>query len=222
MKKSGEMKLRTCTGVPGADMIVNGRLIRAHNYLLSGVAGCGKTIFSLQSLRDGLSHGEMCTYIKLAEPANEIAANVTAFGWDLDGVDVIGLSPSGEELDEYQVFAPSEVEGRPLAHIHKLTAYLSRKVVSTFLIHETEYITDSSLRATDIGISHLADNILLLRYAEMFGRVAKVVGCLKKRVCSFQPVLRELSTTENGISVGHKLENMQGLLTGVPTILRAA
>ena len=490
MKQSVKTTPHTGTGVQGADMILNGRLIRDHSYLLSGVAGCGKTIFSLQWLRDGLANGETCMYITLAEPANEIAANVIAFGWNLDGVDVIDLSPSGENLDEYHVFAPNEVEGtpvwkaiyqaiqdkkpgrlvidsvtnlrylaadeyqfrknilalvnllkrsggtslllfdpseeqlevtvglavdgiirlqreispslaigvrsmqvekmrgsnflssphalrigasgitvfphiietteqsapgdrliasgvaaldellgggftegtinlisgptgagksslgtqflvhqaahtravlfsfeespamiiarsrsmgspieealtsgaleirrinplelypdeflavirkaveedgrrlvmidslrgyelamedfgKPLAHIHNLTAYLSRKGVSTLLINETEFITGLSLRATDISISirHLADNIIQLRYAEMLGRVAKVVGCLKKRAGSFQPELREMSTTANGICVGQKLKNMQGLLTGTPTILRAA
>jgi hypothetical protein len=32
-------------------------------------------------------------------------------------------------------------------------------------------------------------------------------------------MIRELKVTQNGIEIGEPLENMQGVLTGIPTIL---
>ena len=105
--------------------------------------------------------------------------------------------------------------GTPLAHVSNLVHYLERMGVTSFLINEIEHIT-GSLMATELGVSHLADNIILLRYAEYSGRVIKVIACLKKRLGDFQPDLRALQITANGLQVGEKLENLRGVLTGVP------
>jgi len=65
-------------------------------------------------------------------------------------------------------------------------------------------------------VSYMADNVLMLRYAEYHGRVIKVVSCLKKRLGDFEPELREFKITGNGIVVGERLGHLRGLLTGVP------
>jgi circadian clock protein KaiC len=105
--------------------------------------------------------------------------------------------------------------GTPLDHIRNLVHYLNRHGVTSFLINEVEFIT-GSLRTTELAVSHLADNIILLRYAEYAGQVIKVIACLKKRLGGFQPDLRALHLTTHGIQVGEKLENLRGVLTGVP------
>jgi circadian clock protein KaiC len=73
------------------------------------------------------------------------------------------------------------------------------------------------LQITDLGVSYVADNVILIRYAEVYGQVIKVINCLKKRLGNHQPELRELKITAQGIEVGDKLVNLRGLLTGVPT-----
>lgn len=105
---------RMSTGVPGCDEILDGGLITGRCYLIGGEAGAGKTIFSLQWLRAGQANGETCMYITLCERASEINRNVAGFGWNLDGIDIVDLSPSGADLadgvGEYRIFPPSEVE----------------------------------------------------------------------------------------------------------------
>lgn len=108
--------------------------------------------------------------------------------------------------------------GTPLAHIHNLLAYLGRMHVSTILVSEAETITGAEITATDLGVSHLADNIVLIRYAEYQARIIKVIGCLKKRLGGFQPELRELRIGSHGIEVGEKLERLRGILSGVPAL----
>jgi len=88
------------------------------------------------------------------------------------------------------------------------------------LINEMEFMT-GNLRITEMAVSHLADNILLLRHAEYAGQVIKVIACIKKRIGSFQPDLRALDITAQGIQVGEKLENLRGVLTGVPVDSRS-
>ena len=105
--------------------------------------------------------------------------------------------------------------GTPVAHLHNLVTYLNSKEVTTLLLNEVEYIT-GDLRATELGVSHLADNIILMRYAEHESQVIKVIGCLKKRLGGFQPELRQLRITPDGIKVSEKLGHLRGILTGVP------
>ncbi|MES2535984.1 MAG: ATPase domain-containing protein [Pseudomonadota bacterium] len=77
---------RVSTGVPGCDEILGGGLMANRCYLIGGAAGAGKTIFSLQWLREGLRQIEKCMYITLCEPGTEIQRNVAGFGWDLDRI----------------------------------------------------------------------------------------------------------------------------------------
>ena len=109
---------RTPTGIPGLDEILNGGLIPNHSYLLVGSAGTGKTIASLQWLLSGHERGRKGLYITLAESVDNIGRNVESFGWNLDGLAIVDLNPVNvdgtEEVREYNVFSPSEVERAPL------------------------------------------------------------------------------------------------------------
>src|SRR5690242_11413299 len=104
---------RVSTGVPGLDEVLHGGLIARRSYLLVGSAGTGKTICSFQWLREARRRGERALYLTLAEPGGQIATNVESFGWDLEGIDMVDLTPGGDQNSprpEYRVFAPSEVE----------------------------------------------------------------------------------------------------------------
>ena len=112
------MDERMPTGIPGLDEVLHGGLITQNSYLIVGGAGTGKTILSFQWLLEGARRGETALYITLAEPGGKIERNVRSFGWRLDGVRMVDLTPTitdaGEAADEYQVFHPSEVEHAPL------------------------------------------------------------------------------------------------------------
>jgi circadian clock protein KaiC len=428
---------RMPTGIPGLDEAVHGGLITQDSYLIVGGPGTGKTILSFQWLLEGVRRGESALYITLAEPGGKIERNVGSFGWRLEGIEMVDLTPraaaSGSPEAEYQVFHPSEVERTPawqgiydavekqkptrlvidsitqlrylstdeyqfrkqmlalvafldacgctsflvfeptemeretsvalavdgiirlhrdvspnrviglrsievqklrgsdfmsglhqmrigaqgvsifphriekpgevrpgeellatgiehlddllggglesgtttiftgppgagklsvvrvnpmelypdeflgmvrravegegrrivmvdslrgyelameefgtiVANISNLVTYLNGKGVTTLLINEVGNIT-GDLKATEFAVSYVADNIILMRYAEYSGRVIKIIACLKKRLGTFQPELRELHINSDGISVSEKLENLRGILTGVP------
>lgn len=118
-----------------------------------------------------------------------------------------------DSLRGYQL--AMEEFGSSHAHLHNLVTYLSRMGVTTILINEVERIT-GDLMATEHQISHLADNIILMRYSEQDSRVIKIIGCLKKRLGSFESELRELNISGDGVRVSRKLGNLRGILTGVP------
>jgi circadian clock protein KaiC len=87
--------------------------------------------------------------------------------------------------------------------------------VAVLLISEIEAIT-GEFRATEAGISYLADNIVFLRYIEIQGELRRAIGVLKKRLSSFEPSLREIEITRYGIKVGRPLTELRGILGGMP------
>ncbi len=84
---SAVTKIRT--GVPGLDKMLHGGLVPGRPYIVSGPPGAGKTILSVQFLREGLEGGERCLFVALEEPPNELKLNVRPFRWNLDDMEVL-------------------------------------------------------------------------------------------------------------------------------------
>ncbi|MEX2706168.1 MAG: ATPase domain-containing protein [Candidatus Freyrarchaeum guaymaensis] len=78
---------RTPTGIKGFDELVQGGLIKGETYIVSGVSGAGKSIFSLEYLYRGASRfGEPGLYVTFEETMQSLLRNGKNFGWDLVGL----------------------------------------------------------------------------------------------------------------------------------------
>jgi circadian clock protein KaiC len=72
------------TGIKGFDEITNGGLPRGRTTLVMGGPGCGKTVFALQLLVNGVvKAGEAGMFVAFEESTSQIVANAATFGWDL-------------------------------------------------------------------------------------------------------------------------------------------
>ncbi|RMF95002.1 MAG: hypothetical protein D6734_06555 [Candidatus Schekmanbacteria bacterium] len=109
---------RIPSGIQGVDEILNGGFIQSSCYLLVGATGTGKTIFSLQWLKEMKGKKGSSLFISIAEPVESIRRNAEDFRWDLDSIAFEDLTfrpaVEGTEFDEYGIFTPSEVEEEPL------------------------------------------------------------------------------------------------------------
>lgn len=234
------------TGIAALDQLLGGGLEEGTTTLLSGPAGAGKSTLGTHfAARQALRR--RASIFTFEESAQMLLGRARATGAAVDGLVESGhlsvhrVSPLEHYPDEFlgKVRHAVEVEGSrivmidslrgytlameefgsPQAHIHNLVAYLTRMGVTTILVSEVEHITGPSLVATDVGVGHLTDNIILMRHAEDAGRVLKVISCLKKRLGSFEPDLRELHMSSAGITVGAKLQHLRAVLTGTPVAL---
>jgi circadian clock protein KaiC len=225
------------------DELLGGGLESGTATIISGPSGVGKTTLGVAFLTAAIARGKRAVLFTFEEAVESLMIRSRGIGIPLDTVlkagtlKIVRLNPMEQYPDEFleKVRAAVELEGfefvmidslrgyqlemeqfgTPLDHIRNLVHYLNRNGATSLLINEVEYIT-GNLRATEMAVSHLADNIILLRYAEYAGQVIKVIACLKKRLGDFQPDLRALQITANGLQVGEKLENLRGVLTGVP------
>lgn len=234
---------RLSSGIRQLDELLGGGLESGTTTIISGPSGVGKTTLGVAFLLAAVSAGERAVVFTFEESIESLMIRSRGIGMPLDTaleagtLKIVRLNPMEQYPDEFLGKVREAVErdgfelvmidslrgyqlemeqfGTPLDHIRNLVHYLNRNGVTSFLINEVEFIT-GSLRVTEMAVSHLADNIILLRYAEYAGRVIKVIICLKKRLGDFQPDLRGLHITANGIQVGAKLETLRGVLTGVP------
>ena len=231
------------SGISEFDQLLGGGIESGTTTLLTGPTGTGKSTLGIQFLAHFARTGRAVLFT-FEEPPSFIVVRCRSIGAPIDdalasgALQIVRINPLEMYPDEFLAAIRHAVEvdgcgmvmidslrgyefameefGRPQAHIHNMVSYLSRNGVSTILINEVEHITSTSLKATDLGVSHLADNIVLLRYAEYAGQVIKIVGCLKKRLGNFQPELRQMQIGSNGIEISEKLHHLQGILTGMP------
>lgn len=231
------------SGIERLDELLCGGLESGTTTLVTGPAGTGKSTLGVQYLAH-YAKDKKGILFTFEEPESFIVYRSARIGTPLDELisqgrlKIVRLNPLEQYPDEFLAAVRHEVEteqrsmvvidslrgyqfameefGMSQAHIHNLITYLSSRGVTTMLMNEQEYITGANLRATDLGISHLADNIILLRYAEKAGEIIKVLCCLKKRLGNFQPELRQIKVGKEGLAMSEKLRDLQGILSGAP------
>lgn len=106
-------KQRLKTGVSGLDHILNQGLLPDRLYLIAGDPGAGKTTLGLQFLIEGARNGEKCLYVALSETKEELIAGAESHGWSLEGIDILELTASENDLladAHVTMYNPSELE----------------------------------------------------------------------------------------------------------------
>ena len=76
--------MRVSTGVAGLDKLLDGGIPEQSVVLLSGSAGVGKTIFSLQFLADGVKRKESCLFLTFEQSERKIYDQASRFGLDFE------------------------------------------------------------------------------------------------------------------------------------------
>lgn len=236
------------SGIRGLDEQLHGGIERGTVTVITGPTGVGKTTLGLSFVTEAAKRGERsCVYL-MEETVEALVRRSEALGIPARSMIEAGhlspvyVEPLRYDPDEFAHLVRREVEdhhariimidsvagyrlwlhGDDLTrHLHALCAYLRNMGVTVLLLNETEGIT-GSFAATEIGISHVADNIVFLRYLELHGRLERAVGILKKRVSAFETTLREFEITGTGIRVGRPLTELRGILTGSPELAKGA
>src|SRR6201991_2131952 len=76
---------KTPTGIGGLDDLTLGGLPTGRPTLLCGAAGCGKTLFGMTFLVNGITKfGEAGVFMSFEEREKDLASNVHSLGFDID------------------------------------------------------------------------------------------------------------------------------------------
>jgi circadian clock protein KaiC len=101
--------------------------------------------------------------------------------------------------------------------LHELLTYLAHHGVTTLLAVEQHGLFGGPAPEMR-DVSYLADSILLLRFFEHRGEIRRAVSAVKRRRGPHENTIRELTIAAGGIAIGEPLAEMQGVLSGVPTL----
>ncbi len=231
------------SGIPEIDELLMGGIEKNTITIITGPSGTGKTTLGTQFAKETAARGENSAIYLFEENVNIFTQRCELIKIPIKEMIKKGtlrlefIEPLLYSADEFSDKVRKDVEmynlnlvmidsihGYRLAmgggselqqRLHSLCKSLILKGVTVLIINETELIT-GDFKATEHGISYLADNIVFLRYIEIKGQLKKAIGILKKRLSDFEKTLRELEITKDGIKVGVPLVNLRGILKGTP------
>jgi circadian clock protein KaiC len=228
---------RISTGVPGLDALLGGGLPLGHTALVSGPTGTGKTIIGTLFLAEGVRQGEKGVAMffekgtsrlrnaRLAQMAHDGHVRVVENrSLDLTVEELMedlmnAIEETGatrvviDSLSEFSLYLAPEVRAELRLAVFRMLTSLARRGVSALLTVglEDRY---TELRFSTDDVAFLTDAVVALRYAEIDGRLAKLISVVKVRGSAHSHELREYRITDAGIEVDGRPDRINGLLSG--------
>jgi circadian clock protein KaiC len=231
---------RLASGIPGLDPLLGGGLLEQSITLVSGSAGIGKSTLGVQFILEGATTRQSGLFVSLEEGPDQLIAGAEALGLPLRAavakgtVDVLYLSREHILAGQYlsalddkihalkarrlvldaathmisELMAPDE-----LRHLlYKLVARFKSLGVTSLLTLEAPSLhsTDS---VTGRGLSPIADNLIMLRYAKEESRIEPTLTVVKTRGSAHDYGNYSITIGEGGMRVGPRM--------GEPKSLRA-
>jgi circadian clock protein KaiC len=220
---------RLSTGITILDQALGDGYWPGSATLVAGPSGAGKTLMGLHFLFAGAATNEPGILVTLEESRAQLSRIVERFGWALTDpkVTVLDVSPVDVYIDEivYEVLdcvektkarrvvidslndlfvaAPDELRFREF--VFSLVQRLARAGISVMFTLESPELFRVT-RLSEFGISHIADNVVLLQHLRDGAEMKRALTVLKTRGSSHATSVREFRITQDGITLGDPLD----------------
>ncbi len=214
---------RSRTGIAALDQLLDGAgYWSGAATLVAGPSGVGKTLLGLHFLHGGAQAGEAGIMATFNESEHELAAIVNRFGWSMadDGIHIFHRSVVGLQIDEWayelldlaaktgakrividslqDLMAVSEDPARFREWMAAMAARCTQSGIGLMLLIETPDLFRVQ-RTSDDGISHIANNVVLLQYLQEGAKLDRAIAVLKTRAVSHEPAIHRFDITEQGL-----------------------
>lgn len=232
------------SGVDSLDDMTGGGLDRGVSTLMLGPAGSGKSTLAIRYAVSAAERGERALLYSFEETPRTIYKRSSAMGMDLrryvdsgqikiQHIDPAELTPgelvhqvrrdieSGDVavvvIDSLNGYLNAMPEQNFLVlQLHELLSFLGQMGITTILVVAQHGMLGMTM-GTPLDVSYLADTVLLFRFYELQGSIKRAISVVKRRGGSHDDSIRELRFKgEEGIEVGGPLQQLRGVLTGVP------
>jgi circadian clock protein KaiC len=227
-------------GVPGLDEMMGGGLPRGYSLLVAGPTGAGKSILASAFLTEGARAGETGVIAAFEQRPTRSRGPMMAELIASGRIGVIDARAPGMSVDEISTLLIAEVQRLSAARvvIDSLSGFelalaptfrddfresLSRMVSALASTGATVLMTSEledrydDLRFSPYGTAFLTDAIIVQRYIEVGSRLLRIMAVAKVRDSIHSNELRLFSIDDNGLKIGERLDDYEGLLGGRPT-----
>lgn len=242
---------RVASGISGIDQRTGGGLLKGTITGVVGAIGTGKTTFAFQFIAEGVKEGEAGIFCSLEESVDEIRRMAENLGYDVEGLERKGLkilanSPESQSPDAFVAGIAREIEkvkAKRLA-IDGLSSFghtMMQDADSVYVVAKrlaslsresgiTTIFSILSIQQADVilkdlgGLSTLFQNIVLLRYVEIEGRMKRTMIILKMRSTPHDESLLQfdispIETTDGGSSWEKGPIKITGSLQGYAAVM---
>jgi circadian clock protein KaiC len=217
------------TGIDALDdLLGDGGYWAGATTLIAGPSGIGKTLMGLHFLYRGAESGEPGILATFQENRSQLARIVSSFGWSSEdeNVHVLHRTLVDMNIDEwvYELLDLVEKTGakrivvdslpdlmvvagdavRFREWMFSLTQRCTRAGIGLMMIVEVPDLFQLQ-RISDNGISHLADNVVLLQYVQEGPELVRALTILKTRAMRHRPVVHRFDITDKGFVLGEPL-----------------
>lgn len=220
---------RLSTGIPALDEALGDGYWSGSATLVAGPSGAGKTLMGMHFLYAGVARDEPGVLVTLQESRTQLARIVEGFGWSLTdrAVTVMDRSPVDVHIDElvYDLLDCIDetgarrividslndlmiAAGDPLRFrefCYSLIQRLARAGISVMFTLEVPELFRIT-RLSELGMSHIADNVVLLQHLHSGDEMTRALTVLKTRGASHASTVREFQITPEGIALGETLD----------------
>jgi circadian clock protein KaiC len=222
-----EVTRRLPSGVAGLDEMLGGGLLERSATLVVGSAGIGKTTLGLEFVLEGVKAGEPGIYFTLEEGASQLQASAASLGlplaraMDEGAVEVVHLAREHVRAPQFLSILADRIAR---LGARRLVLDGARHVISgAASAEELEYLLSSLvtrfklLGATSVlvlesesqyspdfetaGISAIADNLVMMRYARIKGRLEPRISVVKTRGSAHDLGTRRFTIEPDGIRI---------------------
>jgi circadian clock protein KaiC len=200
-----ETSRRLPSGVPGLDDLLGGGLFERSVTLVSGSAGIGKTTLGVQFVLEGVKRREPALYVAMEEGSDQILQSAAALALPLREAveaqlaEIVHLPHAHLRANQFLAVLTDKIGARGVRRLvldsannivttsedleqmlHGLAARFKTLGVTSVITLESPamYSSDS---APGGGFSPVADNVIVLRYAQVAGAIRPSLAVAKTR-----------------------------------------
>ncbi|MDQ2807935.1 MAG: hypothetical protein M3Z04_13660 [Chloroflexota bacterium] len=236
-------RTRLAFGVPRLDEMLFGGLLSHSTTLLLGPPGSGKTLLGLHFLAEGARQGERGLYFGFDEMSAQLISKAAGIGLDFaqymsnGQIAFVWRSSLEEVVDALVEHLLAEVrrQGTQRLFIDSLTGFLDNVIypdrimrlfvalsnelrtlgVTLVFALETPQLFGGGSEGPSSGVSSRVDNILFLRYVELYSQLYRLISIVKIRESGYDSTIREFKITPQGLDVASTFASAEAILTGI-------